>query len=174
VPRYTALEPREWFGHRIRSLTEVAEALAPVLPRRQAPAEGYLTVAGTQAVLDRMRSMVEGARLRVYLSLPTPWLTPLVPALREAAGRGISVTALCDPSLAGELASLPGTVVHPTSPPGGQIRLIVDSGEVLTGDVDTGGPSCLSSRRPALVALFKQALGNEIRLLELGEAKTLE
>ena len=171
VPRYAALEPREWFSHRIRSLSETAEALLPGLPRRQTPNEGYLTIAGDQAIRDRMKTMVENAQLRIYLSLPATWLAPLVPSLRSACNRGIRLTVLCDPTLAPNFADLPGGVVHLTVPPGGQIRLIVDSSEVLTGDTEAGTPSCLYSRRPALVALFKQALGNEIRLLELGEAK---
>ncbi|HTH13034.1 MAG TPA: TrmB family transcriptional regulator sugar-binding domain-containing protein, partial [Spirochaetia bacterium] len=169
-----ALDPQEWFTHRIRSLSETAESLVPALPRRQSPNEGYLTVAGDQAILDRMKTMVENARLRIYLSLPAAWLTPLVSALRSACSRGIRLTVLCDATLAPSFAGLPEVVIHPTVPPGGQIRLIVDSSEVLTGDGESGTPSCLYSRRPALVALFKQALGNEIRLLELGEAKTLD
>lgn len=170
VPRYSALEPETFFGHCIRALEEASAALVPLLPRRRTAPEGYLTVAGSQAVLDRMKTMVEGARLRLYFALPSALVAPLVPFLRQAAARGVRITAL-----AADPLDLPGLVFHRTTPPEGQIRLIVDSEEVLTGDGDAGaGPSCLYSRRPALVALFKQALGNEIRLLELGETPKTE
>jgi len=64
VPRYAALAPEEFFRHRIRSLEDAALALVPSLPRRRIATEGYLTISGRTAVLDRMRSMVEGAGLR--------------------------------------------------------------------------------------------------------------
>lgn len=170
VPRYSALPPHEFFEHRLRSLRDAAELLLPALPRRRQAPEGYLTVTGNQAVSDRMKTMVEGATLRLYFSLESSLLTPLIPSLVAAASRGVKITALTDARL-----ELPGLVLHPTNPPVGQIRLIVDSTEVLTGDWDvSGGASCLYSRRPALVDLFKQALGNEIRLLELGETRRTE
>ena len=170
VPRYAALPPQEFFHHRIRQLQELSSRLLPSFPQRRTTPEGYQTINGNQAVLDRMKTMVEGAQLRLYLSLEAKLLLPLVPSLTEAAQRGIKITALTDADLA-----LPGAVIHATVPPPGQIRLIVDSAEVITGDWDdVGGTSCLYSRRPALVDLFKQALGNEIRLLELGEIRRTE
>jgi sugar-specific transcriptional regulator TrmB len=163
VPRYAALDAETFFRHRVRALEDAASSLAPVLPRRRTAPEGYLTVAGPQAVLDRMKTMVEGAEQRLYFSLSRTLVAPLVPFLQRAVARGVTVTALAEAPL-----DVPGAVVHPTVPPEGQIRLIVDSQEVLTGEWDASGEaSCLYSRRPALVALFKQALGNEIRLLEL-------
>jgi len=170
VPRYSPVDPREFFQHRIRGLSETAQAILPSLPQRRAAPEGYLTVAGNQAVSDRMKTMIEGATLRLYFSLSAPMVQPLLPYLLDAASRGVRITALTDAVL-----DLPSAVVHKTVPSAGQVRLIVDSGEVLTGDWDAaGGASCLYSRRPALVDLFKQALGNEIRLLELGEARRTE
>ena len=170
VPRYAALEAAQFFRHRIRSLEETAEALVPALPRRRSAPEGYLTISGRQAVADRMKSMVEGAKLRLYFSLDRNLVGILLPVLRAAADRGIKITALTDGAL-----DLPGAVIHRCQPAAAQVRLIADSVEVLTGDWDAdGGPSCLYSRRPALVDLFKQALGNEIRLLELGEPGRIE
>ena len=50
----------------------------------------------------------------------------------------------------------------------GQIRLIADSQTVLTGDLDEGANStCLYSCKRNLVDLFKDALKNEIKLIEL-------
>lgn len=170
VPRYAPLEPQDLFRHRLRLLSDTALALAPLLPRPRGGFEGYLTIVGARNVEDRLITMVEGAQLRVYFALPGSLVDTLVPALGAAASRGIRITALTDRPL-----DVPGAVVYPTSPPGGQVRLIVDSTEVLTGDWDApGAPSCLYSKQPALVALFKQALGNEIRLIELGETRRTE
>jgi len=170
VPRYTPLEPSDLFRHRLRLLDETASALTPVLPRRRAGSEGYLTIVGARHVEDRLVTMIEGAQLRLYFSLPGTLVDALAPVLKAAASRGIRITALTDRPLV-----LEGAVVYPTSPPGGQVRLIVDSTEVLTGDWEAPeGPTCLYSKQPALVALFKQALGNEIRLIEMGESRRTE
>ena len=48
----------------------------------------------------------------------------------------------------------------------GQIRLIVDSNAVLTGDLTSDG-TCLYSRKKNLIDLFKEAMRNEIQLIEL-------
>lgn len=168
VPRYSAVEAKTFFDHRIRELREAAEALVPVLPSRKAGLEGYLTITGRQAVVDRMKTMIEGASLRLYFALSRTLIEPLLPFLESAGRRGVKIVALSDAPL-----EIFGMILHPMTPPEGQIRLIVDSVEVLTGDWDAeGGPSCLYSRRPALVDLFKQALRNEIRLLEIGEPRS--
>lgn len=170
VPRYAALAPQEFFRHRIRSLEDAAQTLLASLPQRRTATEGYLTISGRTAVLDRMRSMVEGAELRIYFALPEPALQALLPALQAAAARGLRVTALAETR-----PNIPGVVFHASAPAEDQIRLIADSQEVLTGEWGPGeSASCLYSRRPALVSLFKQALGNEIRLLELGESGRVE
>ena len=55
-----------------------------------------------------------------------------------------------------------------TDKPNSQIRLIADSQEVLTGDLADGSNStCLYSSKQNLVDLFKDALKNEIKLIEL-------
>ena len=63
---------------------------------------------------------------------------------------------------------LPGAICYNTVKQTGQIRLIADSQTVLTGDLDEGANStCLYSCKRNLVDLFKDALKNEIKLIEL-------
>ena len=51
-----------------------------------------------------------------------------------------------------------------------QIRLITDSSYALTGELqDEETSTCLYSANPNLVRLLKDALANEIRLIEIGK-----
>jgi hypothetical protein len=64
--------------------------------------------------------------------------------------------------------SLAGATVYIADQPLQQIRLIVDSTNVLTGDMNNGEHStCLYSRKRNLVDLFKDSMKNEIKLIEM-------
>ena len=63
---------------------------------------------------------------------------------------------------------LEGAIIYYAHKPNSQIRLIADSQKVLTGDLADGSNStCLYSSKQNLVDLFKDALKNEIKLIEL-------
>lgn len=163
-PRYQALPVDEFCGHRLRGLRETAELLTRSIPPRRCSFEAYLTVEGRQNIVDRLRSMVAGAEKRIYLALPPSVVALAASELRAAGERGVKlvVVSSADPGL-------PGAGFHQRTVAEDQVRMIVDSSEVLTGDLgpqDQG--SCLYSKRKHLVDLFKDALRNEIRLIELG------
>ena len=86
--------------------------------------------------------------------------------LEDALGRGLKVVVIT-----GSDFLLPGAICYNTvkqTKQTGQIRLIADSQTVLTGDLDEGANStCLYSCKRNLVDLFKDALKNEIKLIEL-------
>ena len=76
---------------------------------------------------------------------------------------GLKVVVITDPSYA-----LDGAIIYHAPKAQYQIRLIVDSSNVLTGDLSDGDAStCLYSKKRNLVDLFKDALKNEIELIEL-------
>ena len=58
----------------------------------------------------------------------------------------------------------------------GQIRLITDSSYALTGELqDEETSACLYSANPNLVRLLKDALANEIKLIEIeGKSKDID
>ena len=63
-----------------------------------------------------------------------------------------------------------GAIAYQTDRKENQLRLIIDSAYVLTGDI-TGSSSdtCLFSGQKNFVSVFKEALHNEIKLIELTE-----
>lgn len=165
--RYTPVPAAEFCGNRIRALREDAAALVRLQPERRPEPEGYVTVAGERHILDKMRNMLRGAEQRVYVSMSSGLIARILPELRGMAARGLKVVVITD-----RPPDLPGATVYCTGQKRMQIRMIVDSVCVLTGDLEDGEDStCLYSKKDNLVSLFKEDLKNEIRLIELTQGR---
>ena len=109
------------------------------------------------------KNMIAKAEARIYVSATGSLIEALKEPLTEAAKRGLKIVVIT-----GKPFNLPGAIIYYAEKPNSQIRLIADSGRVLTGDLSDGDSStCLYSGKPNLVDLFKDALKNEIKLIEL-------
>ena len=160
--RYSAVPPKEFCGTRIRELQDLQDTLEHTLPVSFSdPGSAYLTIRGGRRIAARMRSMLESVNERVYLSVPGPQLEALLPLLADLVAKGRKVVIL-----AADPPELPGAVLYRRPDANGRIRLIVDSRLVLTGTWSDTHPTCLYSGDVHLVELFKDALRNEIRLIE--------
>ena len=167
VARYSAVPAEEFCDGRIESLRRCRDELICALPARLESAEGYLTVAGEENIVSKMRAMLRGAELRVYASMSARIIGMLRPEFEDALRRGLKVVLITE-----EEPGMEGAVVWRSEKKRRQIRLIVDSSCVLTGDLDDGEFStCLYSRKKNLTDLFKEDLKNEIRLIRLTEGK---
>lgn len=165
--RYVPVPVEEFCGNCIYSLQKDAEELGRLQPKRREDAGGYITIAGEKHILLKMRNLLRGAGERVYASMSAELTDRILPELRDMAERGLKVVVITDRPL-----DLPGATVYFTEKKQKQIRLIVDSGSVLTGDLDDGENStCLYSSKDNLVSLFKEDLKNEIRLIELTKGR---
>ncbi len=161
VRRFAAVPVDEYCNNKLRHLQEILAAIKEQMPAAREVAEPFLTIKGQEHILDKMRNLILQARFRIYLSLATEEVMCVRDALIDLRDRGRKIVLITSPPF-----SLPGiTVYHAIKKPG-QIRLIVDSETVLTGEInDLGESSCLFSRHRALVTLFKEALINEIQLI---------
>jgi HTH-type transcriptional regulator, sugar sensing transcriptional regulator len=164
--RYRAVAGAEFTGNCLRRWERLQKKLLPLLPVLRDKSGSYVTVRGKAAILDRMRNLVAGTRERLYVSLSHELLGTLIPELAILNGRGCKLVVLSDPAGCAMAAKNCGkAVVHASDPGPGQIRLIVDSLHVMTGEIsETGESSCLYSDHHNLVELFKSSLKNEIRL----------
>lgn len=163
VTRYTPVAPDEFCTNKIRRLTAMKDALLKELPGVQNEAEGYITVKGAAEIVNKLKNTVLNAKARIYVSASAAVMELLRSELENALERGLKVVVIT-----GSDFVLPGAICYNTVKQSGQIRLIADSQTVLTGDLDDGGNStCLYSCKRNLVDLFKDALKNEIKLIEL-------
>ena len=165
VVRYTAVPFREFSGNVIRRLQQKQESLLPRLPQRKTETQGYITIRGTQQIMDKLVNLILETRQRLYISVPADILTLVEPLLKQQSAEEKKVVILSDLP-----APLPGAVCYPTRKGAGQIRLIVDSIKVLTGRISDGeDAACLFSLNRNLVDIFKEMLKNEITLIEMGK-----
>lgn len=164
--RYRAVPGEEFTGNRLRRLQKFQKELLPLLPGLRTESGSYITIRGKTAIFDRMQNLVEQTRERLYLSLHNELLSPLIPSLTLLHDRGCKLVVLSD-SAGCELVSRTcrKAVIHLSDPLPGQIRIIVDSLHVMTGEIsETGESSCLYSDHHNLVELFKSSVQNEIHL----------
>lgn len=165
--RYAAVPSDEFCANKIEALQSCRAELVKALPQRVENAGGYLTIAGESNILDKMRTMIAGSRKRVYASVSAQIMKRIEQPLLEAVSRGLKVVLITEKPF-----RMDGAMVYYSEKKRLQIRLIVDSSCVLTGDIDDGEYStCLYSMKKNLVDLFKEDLKNEIKLIQLTERK---
>ena len=161
--RYTPVAIAEFCENKIRKLQQSKQDLLATIPSKRDAVEGYITIKGENNILNKLRNMILEARERVYISVPGQILETVLPDIEAAINRDIKMVIITNGSIA-----LAGATIHIAAQPLQQIRLIADSTNVLTGDINNGEHStCLYSRKRNLVDLFKDSMKNEIKLIEM-------
>lgn len=169
--KYTAVAVKEFCSNKIHSLQIMADELEKSIPDARTPTDGYITIEGYKHIYDKVLHMIDAAEYRIYLSASHSFVQKIDKALEKAMEKGRKLVLITDapPALTKE-----GLIIYLTGSKEGQLRLIIDSAYVLTGEI-TGEDSdtCLYCGQANFVNVFKEALRNEIKLIELtgGEKK---
>ncbi len=167
VTRYTPIPVAELVANGRRQMGEVLAYLEKHIPERKTSSEPYITITGKMQIVNKMKNIICQARERIYLSFAPRELELIINELTEAVGKGLKVVIITTPPF-----KLDGAVIHYIQKQPGQIRLISDSTNVLTGEMGAEAePSCLYSRNKNLVDLIKSSLTNEIKLIEIQSEK---
>lgn len=157
--KYTSVSLEEFCKNRIRLMEATKKELAENLTFTGPEAEGYITISGRNHIDNKLRNMLEGARSRIYLSLDKELLGCYQEELQDLIRRNIKVVLITD-----SRPDLPGATIHYAREVKHQIRIIVDSIEVLTGEPEK---NCLYSKNENLVTVFKDMLTNEIEIIKM-------
>lgn len=167
--KYIAVEVGEFCQNRIRRLEQLRQTLVSEIPRMDTACDGYITISSHKHIMDKIYTMLEQVAYRAYIAAEAKYLEKLRRPLEALAAAGKKLVLLVDEPLKEEIA---GSIVYITGNKDGQIRFIVDSTYVLTGDM-TGADtdSCLYCGQKNFVKVFKDSLKNEIRLIELTGGK---
>lgn len=167
--RYTPVRVEEFCENKIRQLQQSKQDLLQRMPEKREETEGYITVKGEKHILDKMSNMILEAQERVYLSVARQTLAFIQEELKNALARGLKVVIITNEPL-----QMAGAMVYQAEKPQHQIRLIVDSTRVLTGDIADGDNStCLYSKKKNLVELIKESIKNELKLIDLNERNVM-
>ncbi len=163
VTRYTPVPVEEFCNNKIERLQNIKKEVLHQLPVWKSEVEGYITIKGEREIINKLKNTIRQARARVYVSANTRVLNILRPELEAALARGLKVVVISDRNF-----TLTQAICHYTEKQNEQLRLITDSHTVLTGDLeDEENSTCLYSCKRNLVDLFKEALKNEITLIDL-------
>ena len=105
--------------------------------------------------------MIKETRIRLYISASARIVDAYEEELSELINQGKKVVIMTDSNY-----NLDGAIVYHTDPEPGQLRVIIDSSFVMTGEL-TGSEedSCLYSGQKNLITVMKEALKNKIVLL---------
>lgn len=167
VALYTPVKIEEFCNNKIRLMQDAKDKLILSMPEKKEKSSGYITIKGAKHILDKLINMLIEAKERVYLSLSIKRLELIHDELISLKERGIKLVIITNPGFTFE-----GAVVYHAEKRDDQVRLIVDSKDVLTGDIkDDYNATCLYSSNNNLVEVFKEALTNEIKLIELKKGR---
>lgn len=161
--RYIPVAIREFCDNKIHRLSEIRDYLADNMPEFRKEPECYATIEGDRHILDKIRNMLAHTEQRIYLSMPAKLIEFILPDLKMLISRDIKIVIITDVDYVIE-----GAKIYRGDRKDSQIRLITDSSYALTGELGRGQNStCLYSSKKNFVDVFKEALRNEIRLIEL-------
>lgn len=163
--KYTAVPVSDFCQNRIRELDRLKNELVARIPQIKPNTEGYVTVSSHKHIMDKIYNMLEHVEYRVYLSIPTRYISLIREKLEELIAEGKKVVLLVSEPIEPKLE---GCILYITGKCDRQLRLIVDSAYVLTGEM-TGSDtdSCLYCGQKNFVNVLKDSLRNEIKLIEL-------
>lgn len=160
--KYIANSVEEFSENCMRNLSRIAKRLVKEQPKKAETEEGYITIASAVHIKNKMLHMLEECELRLYVLAGSSLLDEFREELGKLVKEGKKVVILTNNGF-----ELEGAVIYRTDVTEGQIRLITDSTNVLTGEL-TGSEedTCLYSGKRNLVEIMKEALKNKIELLK--------
>ncbi len=160
--RYTAVAPEELVQNLKRKFAEVMKVIQEEIPQINDIGDSFVTINGTGQILDKMKNLIIQAKERIYISISSSQLGNVLDELKAARDRGLKVVIITS-----ETFELDGMICHTSDKQFESVRLIADSQNVLTGQLDGNNPTCLFSRNINMVELIKDSLTNEIKLIGL-------
>ena len=159
--KYRPVDVQTFTRNVLTALQEKAAFIQTHAPEKLAQTDGYITIIGTRNIQNKLLDMIKETRIRLYISASARIVDAYEEELGELINQGKKIVIMTDSNY-----NLDGAIVYHTDPEPGQLRVIIDSSYVLTGEL-TGSDddSCLYSGQKNLVTVMKEALKNKIVLL---------
>lgn len=178
--KYVAVAMGEFCSNYIRYLQKTQEYLLLNEPKRVVSTDGYITIEGSRHICDKIHNMLLGTEKRVYFSANTNFLECWKEEILLLTERNIKVVLIsmrlpdCFKDVYEEgLVSFYRTLPEEDSEnrfcdKEKQIRLIIDSEYVLTGEyTESENDTCLYSAQRNFVTVIKDAMRNEMELIKI-------
>ncbi len=160
--KYTAVAPDEMIQNLNRRFAQIVKVIKDEIPQVNEHGDSFVTISGSQQILDKMKNLIDQANKRVYISIAREQLEYVLEELTRAKDRGLKVVIITS-----ERIELDGMVCYTSNKQFGSVRLITDTENVLTGQLYGSNPTSLFSRNMNMVELIKDSLTNEIKLINI-------
>lgn len=178
--KYVAVAMGEFCENYIRCLQESRDYLVLNEPKRVADTDGYITIEGNRHICDKIHNMLLSTGKRVYFSATATFLEHWKEEIADLVVRDIKIVLISEklPECFKE-ANEKGSVTFYSALTDEdvenvfydrekQIRLIIDSEYVLTGEYSgSDNDTCLYSAQKNFVTVIKDAMRNEIELIKI-------
>ncbi len=159
--KYTAVPVNEFVTNIRAKQNEIFDFIEKNIPVRDNIKNSYITVNGETNILNKAKNMIAAASERIYISVSADVAAHVLNVLKAAVASGLKVVIITDSGF-----ELDKAVIYHDSKQPGQIRLIVDTEYVLTGELSGIDPTCLYSSNKNLIQLIKETLTAEIKLIQ--------
>lgn len=164
VNKYVRVKINEFCENHIRSLNQIKNKLIEEFSIKVKPSSGYITIRGTQNILNKIINMLNNVEERVYIYMEYKYMHEIRRYIDQLIISGKKVVILTDKEM-----DILDSLVYVAELEKNQVGIIVDSQEVLTGEILESNSTCLYSNNTNLVFLFKKYLRNEIKLIKVEE-----
>lgn len=169
--KYVAVSIERFCENKIRSLKEEKEYLIKNIPAMKEKEIGYITITGSRNIRDKMIEMLNDAEKRIYFSASLTMIEEFREEFFKVLGKNIKLVFITD-GMPKEKSFFKDAVFYVGGERGNSIRMIIDSEYALTGEI-TGkrDDTCLYTGQENFIKVFKDALRNEMKLIELTEGE---
>jgi sugar-specific transcriptional regulator TrmB len=168
--RYAAISPKELSSRVLRSFENSSQEIIDQLKPQKLNQDLVISLENEEIILNKIIYLISHAASTIYLDASAADLTELAEDLRQAQQRGVKVVII---SLGKSPAA--GMLVYENQSPaswlisaGRPVRLIIDSGTMLTAELGRGKSSRgIYSSNTTLVMMAKHSFIQEIILAEV-------
>lgn len=176
--KYIVVGLEEYTADYLKHLEEDRVILLENAPSQMVVQEGYLTISGYRHILDKIHHMFEETEYRAYLSASEETVTLFAEDIAMLVKKKLKFVIMTDgyEKLRKKLGyylsqeEYDTIIRYQTEQKATQLRLIIDSKYVLTGELKgTRADTALYSAQANFVNVFKEALHNEIELIKIRE-----
>ncbi|MBD5395374.1 MAG: TrmB family transcriptional regulator [Lachnospiraceae bacterium] len=165
--KYVAVPIENFCENKIRSMNKEKEFLLKNIPAMKKQEVGYITITGSRNIYNKIINMINDAEKRIYFSASLTMIEEFRDEFLKVLDRKIKLVLITD-GLPEEKELVNGAICYVGGDRGNSIRMIIDSEYALTGEM-TGkkDDTFLYTGQENFIKVFKEALSNEIRLIEL-------
>ncbi len=159
--KYAPVDSVELAENIKRKFQEVIRVIKEEIPRVNISNDTFITINGDEKIINKMKNLINQAQYRIYISISREHLDYAIDELKSAQERDLKVVIITSDNIEYE-----GMICYKSQMNFGSVRLITDSSNVLTGQLNGTNPTGLFSMNSNLVDLVKDSLTNEIKLIQ--------